>query len=418
MGEYFKIVNPARRQYLETPGGINNKWSGVFRWDDLPVLELLLREVPPTNRKHPLIGAWAGDPVYVTGDYAKGLPKPWDTEQEVAELRRHQPDRSNPNLYAMACYRYEPITFGALQMLYQSDPTRFCARCSVPAPRVTDLQELHRAATLFHAPLAQAALADILVQVGVARPYDEHQSPRQRYQHRHDWHAGIADLPAPFDLSALSAAYHHLPDDYAASFLAVLCPPALRVTRADPCCHIVERRRWRELPPNVPLRNPFCLIVNQSRRCYVDTRVFGAYLVRQNAHGITLGHYLRDAGPRPGWTTGHWCGDRLSTLEVTNTADAPLSARAAEVLATYSDVSWTFYRDAFRDLMDPSNTPFRMLLLLIPALVRDLGHTYLQCPDPDLAVEIYESVRRALYETPEGDVSETGDWLEQYGVLR
>ncbi len=110
------------------------------------MLELLLREVPPTDRVHPLIGAWAGDPVYVSGDYARCLPEPWNTEQEVAELQRHEPDRLN--LYRMAQYRYEPITFGALQMFYQVDPARFCEHCSVYTPRVGDLDELHRAATV------------------------------------------------------------------------------------------------------------------------------------------------------------------------------------------------------------------------------------------------------------------------------
>jgi hypothetical protein len=413
MGEYFKIVNPARRQYLDPPGSINNKWSGVFQWDDLPVLELLLREVPPTDRVHPLIGAWAGAPVYATGDYAECLPEPWNTEQEVVELRRHGSNRLN--LYEMAQYRYEPITFGALQMLYQVDPARFCEHCSIYTPRVSDLEELHRAATMFHAPLAQAALADILVQVGVARPYDEHQSPQRRYQHGHAWHIGLVELPAPLHPSALGV--YELPTTYAASFLAALCPPARRVARTDPCCQMARLRRWREPPINAPLRNPFCLIVNQTRRCYVDTRVFGAHLVRHNIHGSTLGSYVRDAGPRPAWETGRWCGDRLSTLEVSDTPDAPLSARAAEVLATHTDVTWMFYRDVFWDLLDPGLGQFRELLLASPDVVRELGRTYLQCPDPTLATDIYESVQRALFETPEDDVIATGEWLEQYGVV-
>ena len=115
--------------------------------------------------------------------------------------------------------------------------------------------------------------------------------------------------------------------------------------------------------------------------------------------------------------SGHWLRDRLSTLEVAGTADAPLSARAAEVLATYTDVTWTFYHDAFRDLVDSRIAQLRTLLLTIPDMVHELGRTYLQCPDPALATEIYESVQRALFATPEGDVIATGDWLEQYGVL-
>jgi hypothetical protein len=370
LGEYFLIVNPAKKQYIDPPG---TKWSTVFRNDDIFALALLLREVPAAERRHPLMGAWAGDPIYVAGDYTQHIPEPWNTAPENEEYG---------NLYFIAAFLYESITFQAFQMLYMLEPERFREDCPVYNPYEMDLVSLYYSATRFGSPVARQAILTILEYVGDTEPH------------------------IPSDPSAFVSAYERSPEKYRTGYQVALCPPEVRLQ-----------------PAATQPRNPHCLIVNQTRQCYVDTRLFGPHLFHHCIHGFGLRERLRD-GYRSGLCkSGHWSGDKMSTLSVPLSPDAPLSPRAAEVLTGYTDITWDFYMDFIQEIGDESVT-----LVANPDIVRELGRAHLRCPDKALAADIHSLVEWALSISREyfaegdggnGDDEEDDEfdnWLDLYGV--
>lgn len=364
MGEYFRIVNPAKQQYIAPSAA---KWCSVFRSDDIFALALLLREVPAAERSHPLLGSWAGDAIYVAGDYTRFIPAPWNADPENAAFE---------NLYFIACHRYEPITFQALQMLYTLEPERFHEDCVGCRATGTDLELLHASATRFRSPIAREALLTILASAGFAEP----------------------DIPPklPYFIP-----WEALPPQYMAGYRAALGPPTLRLPPAPPSSH-----------------NSWCLIANHTQKCYVDTRAFGSHLIRYRVHGFGLRDRLRD-GNRSGLSkgkSGRWSGDALSSVEVPFSPDAPHSPRATEILTSYTDDTWQFYQEFLDGFLWDLAT-----LVANPDIVRDMARAYLLCPDEIVAATLDERVRAALVDyTGDKDKvypgTEFANWLELYGV--
>lgn len=115
MGEYFITVNPAKRQYLSHHRlPFNSRFNGLLSATQGLTLGLLVSDIAPQHREHPLIGYWAGDTVIVTGD-DHGRP-------DVAGLKTTTADDSKRNLYWMANDEFEDITFKAIGMLCAFDP--------------------------------------------------------------------------------------------------------------------------------------------------------------------------------------------------------------------------------------------------------------------------------------------------------
>jgi hypothetical protein len=114
MGEYFLIVNPAKRQYIDAADfdeGI--KSSGVLRGHHGRAISLLVcnfdqvfhRSIPQTLS---MLGSWWGDPVIAAGDYA-----PPDTHG-IKTSTEAEPER---NLHFLAESEYENISYAAMALL-------------------------------------------------------------------------------------------------------------------------------------------------------------------------------------------------------------------------------------------------------------------------------------------------------------
>lgn len=115
MGEYFITVNPAKRQYLSHHRlPFNARYNGLLSATQGLTMGLLVSDIAPQHRVHPLIGTWAGDAVIVTGD-DYGCP-------DVAGIKTSTAADSKRNLYWMASDEFEDITFKAIAMLCEFDP--------------------------------------------------------------------------------------------------------------------------------------------------------------------------------------------------------------------------------------------------------------------------------------------------------
>jgi len=105
MGQYFLIVNPAKRQYLTSHAfGAGLKLMEFTNQEHGPLQAMAVLMADSNGRgggdlgtdgltdaELALIGSWAGDPVYVTGDYADYFINPTDGKhnpytQKLAEL--------------------------------------------------------------------------------------------------------------------------------------------------------------------------------------------------------------------------------------------------------------------------------------------------------------------------------------------
>lgn len=110
MGDYFLIVNPVKRQYLDPSRfGEGVKFSAVLRGDYcLHALKLLITDCFKTyGTSFP--GAWLGDPVILTS-FDAGVPNPAGLVTATSE----EPDR---NLNAMARQEFANISYRALAHL-------------------------------------------------------------------------------------------------------------------------------------------------------------------------------------------------------------------------------------------------------------------------------------------------------------
>lgn len=106
MGEYFLVVNPVKKQYLNARRfGENVKRSGILNGKHAMALGLLLCD---SKGEHPLFGSWVGDPVMVAGDYSNPNPAGIQTSTEETPTR---------NLNDVAREEYEDISRDAIIML-------------------------------------------------------------------------------------------------------------------------------------------------------------------------------------------------------------------------------------------------------------------------------------------------------------
>ena len=92
MGQYYKIVNVKKRQYLNPHmfnDGMKLMEFGMSASGTLTALAVLLadgngRGGGDLNSDNPIIGSWAGDPIVVAGDYAdQGKFLPADKSEET-----------------------------------------------------------------------------------------------------------------------------------------------------------------------------------------------------------------------------------------------------------------------------------------------------------------------------------------------
>ena len=112
MGETFRIVNPAKRQYIDAINlGEGNKRRGILRGYHGLAISCLVCKGAGSGQ---LFGSWAGDEVFVAGDYAS--PDEWG----IAIKTPVRPDR---NLNQMAQDEYEDISCKAIVMLCEFDPS-------------------------------------------------------------------------------------------------------------------------------------------------------------------------------------------------------------------------------------------------------------------------------------------------------
>ena len=130
MGQYYKIVNIDKKQFLHphTFGdGLKLLEFGCSAPGTMTALAVLLAD--GNNRgggdlrsDHPLIGSWAGDRIVVAGDYADPNPSQYSYE-DVEKLREFNlVDLDNfANLYRVASHLYEDISKKVIEVL-KCDP--------------------------------------------------------------------------------------------------------------------------------------------------------------------------------------------------------------------------------------------------------------------------------------------------------
>ena len=119
MGQYYKIVNIDKQQYLDTytfNEGAKLLEFGCSSEGTLTALAILLadgngRGGGDLHSEHPIIGTWAGDRIIVAGDYA-------DEEKfleidDAVKFKMLQNDNS-PNVYSYAMEYFEDISEQAL----------------------------------------------------------------------------------------------------------------------------------------------------------------------------------------------------------------------------------------------------------------------------------------------------------------
>jgi hypothetical protein len=118
MGQYFKIVNPAKRQCIDASKFNENiKSSGILRGNHAAAVALLVCNLDQVrdsrgNLRHdfgPLAGSWCGDPIYVVGDE--------QTEPDVFGINTSTIENPDRNLYWMAEEEFEDISYKAIAML-------------------------------------------------------------------------------------------------------------------------------------------------------------------------------------------------------------------------------------------------------------------------------------------------------------
>lgn len=148
MGEYFLVVNPAKRQYLDAARfGESIRRNGLFQGLHGIAVALLLLDTrwdsPP-----PLVGSWLGDPIVVTGDAAA---------PHTALLQTATVEQPNRNLYQMTIEEFEDISHQAMVMMCEERKERiddFVNRARVRNSLLVELGDI-----VFHLryrPLEQA----------------------------------------------------------------------------------------------------------------------------------------------------------------------------------------------------------------------------------------------------------------------
>ncbi len=117
MGEYFLIVNPVKRQYINASRfGENIKRSGLFQGLHGVAVALLLCDTK--YPVHPLEGSWLGDPIIVTGD---------GSEPNTALIQTSTEGEPERNLYETAFEEFEDISQHAIVMVCEDRSERIAA---------------------------------------------------------------------------------------------------------------------------------------------------------------------------------------------------------------------------------------------------------------------------------------------------
>ncbi|MDA3813831.1 MAG: hypothetical protein PF570_06200 [Candidatus Cloacimonetes bacterium] len=119
MGQYYKIVNLDKQEFLDTytfNDGAKLLELGCSSEGTLTALAILLadgngRGGGDLHSENPIIGSWAGDRIVVAGDYAD--------EQKflsIDQIAKHKmlKDGENPNLYSYAAEHFKDISEAAL----------------------------------------------------------------------------------------------------------------------------------------------------------------------------------------------------------------------------------------------------------------------------------------------------------------
>lgn len=126
MGQYYKIVNLTKKQYLDTytfNDGAKLMELGCSREGTLTALAILLadgngRGGGDLHSNNPIIGSWAGDRIVIAGDYAD--EEKFLATEEVVKFKMLNED-DTPNLYAFAVEYFEDISEQALIAMLDDD---------------------------------------------------------------------------------------------------------------------------------------------------------------------------------------------------------------------------------------------------------------------------------------------------------
>ncbi len=118
MGQYFKIVNPAKKQYLDA-GRFNEniKASGILCGNHAIAVALLVCNLDQVrdgwgSLRHdygPMAGSWCGDPINVVGDD--------HTKPDAFGIKTSTEETPERNLCWMAEEEFEDISYKAIAML-------------------------------------------------------------------------------------------------------------------------------------------------------------------------------------------------------------------------------------------------------------------------------------------------------------
>jgi hypothetical protein len=111
MSQYFLIVNPVKRQYIDASRfDERTKASGFMRGYHATAVALLVcQSIEVGHRYGPLAGSWYADPIIAAGD-DHGQPDQYG----FATSTSTNPDR---NLYQLARDKFEDISYQAIAML-------------------------------------------------------------------------------------------------------------------------------------------------------------------------------------------------------------------------------------------------------------------------------------------------------------
>jgi hypothetical protein len=121
MGQYFKIVNPTKRQYIDASKFDEDiKSSGILRGNHAVAVAVLVCNLDQVsdsrgNLRHafgPLAGSWCGDPIFVVGDD--------HTKSDVFGIKTSTIENLDRNLYWMAEEEFEDISYKAIAMLCEA----------------------------------------------------------------------------------------------------------------------------------------------------------------------------------------------------------------------------------------------------------------------------------------------------------
>ena len=130
MGQYYKIVNLDREEFLDTytfNDGAKLLEFGCCSEGTLTALAILLadgngRGGGDLHSENPIIGSWAGDRIVVIGDYAD--EQKFLTVDQIAKHKMLK-DGEDPNLYDHAVEHFKDVSEKALiamlddQFIYQ-----------------------------------------------------------------------------------------------------------------------------------------------------------------------------------------------------------------------------------------------------------------------------------------------------------